>query len=67
MFTSDDLQKYEQLKGLIASGKFDIQGGSVISAAVLFKWFGDLGKKIESSLNAKPVKGEQVKSPVKDV
>lgn len=54
MFTLQDLRSFKAFKTIISSGEYAFKGDAVLVAASLFKWFDELGKKIEDDLKPKP-------------
>lgn len=51
MFNSEDLAKYKAFKTVLKKGRFEIAGEAVIVSGMLFTWFDELEKRIESSLH----------------
>lgn len=62
MINKDDLANYQKFGKLIAQGDYNLKGEAVVSAALLFKWYFDLGLK----LKAEHDKAEAEKEIAKD-
>lgn len=52
--TKADVEICKSFRSVVLQGKFDIQGAALIQAGALFRWFSDLDKRIEKTLEEPP-------------
>lgn len=50
-----DLAFYRAMKKILHSSKIEFKGDAVLTAASVFKWYEDLGERIEKSFVGKEV------------
>lgn len=57
MFTDQDLKNHQAFARVLDEAKFDIEGKAVIPAAMLIRWYVDLGAKIKDAIdrNSRPM------------
>lgn len=50
MFSTEDLQYHKALREVILGAKIEVEGKATIMVASLFKWYDELGKKIQEAI-----------------
>jgi hypothetical protein len=52
--TKRDAEMCRAFKSIIHKGKFEVQGDALTKVGAFFKWFDDLDKRIEKTLEPEP-------------